>query len=78
VHQDHCRGAEIEGALDDLARVNRCVVDRAALLALMFDQRVLAVEKQDVELLDRVVRDLGVAVVDQLVSGIDYRLFLQF
>ncbi len=43
------------------------MVDRAALLALMLDQHVLAVEKQDVEFLDLVVRDLGVAIIDQLV-----------
>src|SRR5439155_19030967 len=67
VHQDQCRGAEIERALDDLARVDRRMVDRAALLALVFDQYVLAVEEQDVELLDLVVRDMGIAIIDQLV-----------
>ena len=35
VQQNQCRGAEIERTLDDLARVDRCVVDRAALLALI-------------------------------------------
>src|SRR5882757_8217868 len=42
VQQDQRRGAEIERALDDLARVDRGVVDRAALLALVLDQHVLA------------------------------------
>jgi hypothetical protein len=52
VHQDHRSGAEIERALDYLARVDRRMVDRAALLALMLDQHILAVEEQDVEFLD--------------------------
>jgi len=42
VDQDHCRRAEIERTLDDLTRVDRRMVDRAALLALMLDQYVLA------------------------------------
>jgi hypothetical protein len=54
------------------------MVDCAALLALMLEQHVLAVEKQDVELLDRVVGDVGRAVVDQLVPRIDDRPLLQF
>jgi len=39
VHQDQCGGAELERALDDLARVDRRVIDRAALLALMRSMR---------------------------------------
>jgi hypothetical protein len=53
------------------------VVDRAALLALVPDQHVLPVEKQDVELLDLVVGDMGRAVVDQPVPRVDHRLLLQ-
>src|SRR5271169_1145556 len=77
VHQDQRRGAEFERALDHLAGIDRGVVDRAALLALVLEQHILAVEKQDVELLDLVVRDLGAAIIDQLVPGIDHRPFLQ-
>ena len=51
VHQDQRRGVEFERALDDFARIDRGVVDCAALLPLMLDQRVLAVEEQQVELL---------------------------
>ena len=47
---------EFERPLDDLARIDRGVVDRALLLALVLDQHVLAVEKQDVKLLDLAVR----------------------
>ncbi len=43
------------------------MVDRAALLPLMLDQRVLAVEEQQMELLHRAVGDIGLAVIDQLV-----------
>src|SRR5271169_5288352 len=77
VHQDQRRAAEFERALDHLAGIDRGVVDRAALLALVLEQHILAVEKQDVELLDLVVRDLGAAIIDQLVPGIDHRPFLQ-
>ena len=49
VHQDQGGGVQFEGALDDLARVVRRVVDRAALLPLVFDQHVLAVEEQQVK-----------------------------
>ena len=50
VHQDQRRGAQFQGALDDLTGVDRGVIDRAALLLLVGDQRVLAVEKEEVEL----------------------------
>ena len=50
VHQDDRRGVQFERALHHLARIDRRVVDRAALLALMGDQRVLAVEEEKVEL----------------------------
>ena len=67
VHQDQGGGVEFEGALDDFARIDRGVVDRTALLPLMFDQRVLAVEEQQMELLDGAVGDIGLAVIDQFV-----------
>jgi len=49
VHQDERGGAQLERALDHLAGIDRRVVDRAALLLLVGDQRVLAVEEQEVE-----------------------------
>src|SRR5690349_9039806 len=67
VHQDQGRRLEFERAFDDLAGVDRRMIDRAALLALMLDQHVLAVEEQNMEFLDLAVRDLRGAVIDQLV-----------
>jgi hypothetical protein len=43
------------------------VVDRPALLLLVFDQHVLAVEEEDVEFLDRAMRDVRSAVIKELV-----------
>ena len=65
VHQDQGRGLQFEGALDDLAGVDRGVIDGAPLLPLMRDQCVAAVEEQQVELLDLAVGDVGAAVIDQ-------------
>src|SRR5260370_41301422 len=53
-------------ALDDLARIDRRVVDGAALLDLVGDQHVLAVEEEDAELFGLLVRQGDVAVVDEL------------
>ena len=41
VHQDQRRGAQFERPLDDLARIDRGMVDRALLLALVLDQQFL-------------------------------------
>jgi hypothetical protein len=49
VHQDQRRGIQFESPLDDLARIDRRVIDRAALLPFMLDQFVLAIEEQQVE-----------------------------
>src|SRR3984957_17844657 len=49
VHQDQRGGAQLQRALDDLAGIDRRMVDRAALLLLVGDQRVLAVEEQEME-----------------------------
>ena len=53
------------GCHDSSARWSRRSPARP--LALVLDQHVLAVEEQDVEFLDLVVRDLRVAIIDQLV-----------
>jgi len=45
VHQDQRRGAELERPLDDLAWIDRCVIDGSALLALILDQHVLAIKE---------------------------------
>jgi hypothetical protein len=59
----------------DIARLP--VDNGSALLALILDQHILAIEEQNVELLDLAVRDLGAAVVDKRVPGVDDRPLLQ-
>lgn len=59
VHQYQRRGAQFERTLDNLAGVDRHVVNSSLLLVLVFDPHIFAVVKQDVEFLDRVVRDVG-------------------
>ena len=49
VHQDQRGRIQLERAFDDFAGIDRGVVDRPALLPLVPDQRVLAVEKQQVK-----------------------------
>jgi hypothetical protein len=51
VDQDHRGRREFERALDDLAGVDRGVVDGADLLDLVGDELVALVEEQDAELL---------------------------
>lgn len=46
------RRVEDQGALQDLARVDRRVIDRATLLHLVGDQIVLLIEEQHAKLLD--------------------------
>src|SRR6516164_879809 len=78
VHHNQRRGPELERALDHFARVDRRMVDGAALLTLMLDQHILAVEKQEMEFLDFAVTDLRGAKVDQLVPRADHGPFEQF
>src|SRR5260221_478478 len=78
VHQDQRRGGELERALDDLAGVDRRMIDGPALLPLVLDQYVFAVEEEDVELLDCAVSDLCGAIIDQLVPRVDHRALVQF
>ena len=50
--QDQRRGAQVESAFDDLARIYGRMVYGAPLLALRLDQHNYSIEKQDVEFLD--------------------------
>src|SRR6516225_10500346 len=77
VHQDQRRGAELERALYHLASIDRRMVDGAALLTLVLDEHVLAIEKQEMELLNLALSDLSAAIVDELVPRTDHRPFLQ-
>jgi hypothetical protein len=49
VHQDQRRGAKLQRPFDHLAGIDRRVIDRAALLLLVGDQRILAVEEEEVK-----------------------------
>ena len=78
VHEDQRRRAQLQGALDDFAGVDGRVIDRAALLLFVRDQRVLAVEEQQMELLDLAVGDVGAAIIDQPIPRPDDRPVAQF
>ena len=64
MHQDDRGGGQFERALDDLARVDRRVVDGADLLQLVGDELVALVEKQHAELLAVGERLGGAAIVE--------------
>ena len=67
MHEDQSRSSQLEGAFDDLAGVNRRVINRASLLHFVLDQRVLAIEKQYMKFFYLAVSDLRVTVLDQFV-----------
>ena len=69
---------ELERAFDHLAGIDRCVVDRPALLLLVLDQHVFAVEKEDVELLDPAMGDVRRAVINKLIPRADRSMVLAF
>lgn len=51
MHQNDRGRREFERALDDFARIDRRMIDRPDLLALVGNQAVALVEKQDAKLL---------------------------
>ena len=65
MREDQGGSAEFERALDHLARIDRGVVDGAALLHFVGDQPVFLVEEQYAELLDVLERHGRAAVIDQ-------------
>ena len=60
-------------ALDDLARIQHNLVDRALLLLLVGDQRVVAVEKEHAKVLGLLVAQLGRAVIQHRLPRADDR-----
>ena len=50
VDEDHGCGRKLERPFDDLARIDRCVIDRTGLLHFVGNQLVALVEKKDAEL----------------------------
>ena len=67
VDQDECRGPQLEGAFDHLARVDWSMIDRPFLLAFILDQYVFSIEEKYMEFFDFAVTELRIAIVDQLV-----------
>ena len=49
MHQDDRASAKFQGAFDDLPRIDWRVINGAALLLFIGDERVLDVEKQNSE-----------------------------
>ena len=77
VHQDQCRGAQFQGPLNHFAGIDGGVVNGAALLHLVRDQAVFAVQEHDAEGFRLVVPHGGAAVVQQGLPGTDDGLFHQ-
>jgi NADPH:quinone reductase-like Zn-dependent oxidoreductase len=69
---DDGRGAERQGALHHLARIDGRVIDGAALLLLVGDERVLLVEEEQAELLVGGIARSGGAIVDERLPGADH------
>ena len=65
VDEYDCRCVELQCPLDYLARIERHVVDRAFLLRFVRDQRVVVVQKQNVELFVHFVRQAGLTIVEK-------------
>lgn len=69
MHEDQRRGVDLERALDDLARVDRHVIDRAPRLCLVGNENVLAIKEQHAEFLDILVGQCGVAILQKRVPA---------
>ena len=69
VHQDQGRGALFQGALDDLAGIDRGMIDSALRLHLIGDQDILAVEIQHPEFLSWRAGHGRHAIIDQRRPG---------
>ena len=63
--QDDRGRSQFESAADDLADMNRGLVDRALAHHLVADQHVAGVEVKDPEPLDRVMDHVGAQVIQQ-------------
>src|SRR5271167_3234733 len=78
VDQNQSGCPELERPLDDFAGINRRMIDRAALLPLVLDQCILAIEEEYMELLNFAVGNLRTAIVDQCVVRCYQRAAMQF
>ena len=73
VREDHRRGAELERALDDLARVDAGLRQRAAKHLLEAEQAALRVEEEDGEDLVLAAAELQLQVLLDLAGRIEQR-----
>lgn len=73
VDQDQGTGAQVQGALDHLARIDRGVIDGAALLHLVGDQHILAVEEEQPHLFRVFVLHRHLEIVQQPLPGAEHR-----
>src|SRR5919106_2109955 len=78
VDEDDRRRAGLDHAPDHLARVERGVIDRAAMQGLVLDQGVLAVEEQDPGRLDRLMAHGDRQIVHQRRGRADHRPVLEW
>ena len=71
--RDQRSGVESQGTLQDLARVDGRVIDRAALLHLVGDEIVLGIKKQDSKLFDLLLNHCRLQVGDQRLPVAEHR-----
>ena len=74
VYENDGGRVELQGTLDNLARIKRHMVDSAPLLGFVGDQGIVVVEKQYIELLVHLMRELRFAIIQQGVPSRDHRL----
>ena len=69
VDEDQRRSVQFQRAADDLSRIDRNMIDRAARLFLVGNQDVPAVQIEDSKLLGRTMGHCGVAIIQQRVPA---------
>ena len=70
---DNCRCVELQGATHDLARINRRVVHRPALMRFVGNKDVFAIEKQDLHLLDPQIGEPDPTVLNNFIPSAEDR-----
>ena len=65
VNKDHRAGVQFQGAFDNLARVDGHMIDGAARLLFIGDERILPIEVENPEMFNVAMRHNGLAIVDQ-------------
>ncbi len=68
MHQHKRAGADFQCAPHDFARINGGVVDGTALMDLLGQQMIFAVEEQEAELLLAFMRQRRAAIIDDALA----------